>query len=249
MVKDGRERNESRALLPVSRYRLYFRIFILCFRSVHGLPEPIPCVLKEEVMKKACILFVIAAALIFGACTSTSKTVTQAVEPKTVVLVIPAAEVQDTELLETKNALERAGARTIVAAPEAAPVSGMLGGSFTPDITFDAIDAGSAEMIVCIGGNGSFANWENETLIAKVKEFAALGKKVAAICAASGILANAGVLDGIEATCFPYDPIIDLLMAKGALYTDRAVVVSGNVVTGNGPDASAAFGEQLATML
>jgi protease I len=203
---------------------------------------------EEDAMKKACILFVIAVTAL-AACTSVRKAETPKPVGKTAVLVIPAVEVHDTEYLEIRNALEKAGVKLIVAAPEAAPVAGMLGGTFTPDITFDAIDPRSADMIVCVGGNGNLAIWENATLHAKVREFAALGKKVGAICAASGILANAGVLEGIEATCYPWEPIVELLKSKGAVYTDRDVVVSGNIVTGNGPEASAAFGKQLAAML
>lgn len=172
-----------------------------------------------------------------------------AAKAKVAVLVIPSNEVQDTELNETKAALEKAGITVVLAAPAVAPVKGMLGGSFTPDITFSAIDPAKADMIVCIGGNGSMGLYDDAGLRASIQAFQKQGKVVAAICAAPGILANAGVLKGLSATCYPYDPIIKLLKDGGAQYTEKSVVVSGKVVTANGEAASAAFGAQLASML
>lgn len=164
------------------------------------------------------------------------------------VLVIPAKEVQDTELTETKRALEEAGVKVTVAAPTNEPVNGMLGGSFTPDIDIASIDPAKYDLIACIGGMGIFDIWADPVYIEKVQAFYNDGKYVTAICGASGVLANAGVLKGVEATCFPYDPIIQLLKDNGAVYTDKTVVVSGKIITGNGPDASVPFGKALAEL-
>lgn len=167
---------------------------------------------------------------------------------KAAVLVIPAKEVQDLELTATKQALEQAGVKVTIAAPTKNPVTGMLGGTFTPDIDIASIDPSRYDMIVCIGGMGIFDIWSDPVYLEKVQAFHAEGKYVAAICGAAGVLANAGLLKGIEATCFPYDPIITLLKEKGALYTDKTVVVSGKIITGNGPDASVPFGKTLAEL-
>jgi len=196
----------------------------------------------------SCILMVACAVCLMG-CASSGKAAPAAKKAPVAVLTIPADQVHDTEFIEAKKALENAGVKTIVAAPTKAPVKGMLGGTFTPDIAIADIDVKGADMIVCIGGNGNLALYDDLTYRAKVQEFFKAGKFVTAICAAPGILANAGVLNGIQATCFPYDPIVSLLKKNGALYIDQAVVVSGKIVTGNGPDASTKFGEQIASML
>jgi protease I len=169
-------------------------------------------------------------------------------KPKTAVLVIPAKQVQDTELTLTKAALEKAGVKVTVAAPSVAAVSGMLGGSFTPDIAIASIDPSKYELIACIGGMGVFDIWADPVLLEKVQEFNNKGKFVTAICAAAGVLANAGVVSGIKATCYPDDSVISLLKGKGAVYTGDIVTVSGRIVTGNGPDASAPFGQALAKL-
>jgi len=168
---------------------------------------------------------------------------------KQAVLVIPANEVQDLELTATMNALVSAGIKVKLAAPSLASVKGMLGGSYSPDVAIADIDVQHTDLIAVIGGNGSIQLWENKPLISKTQVLAAQGKIVAAICAAPGVLANAGLLKGIPATSFPYEPIIKLLKDKGAQYIDQSVVVSGKIVTANGPDASVPFGKQLAKML
>ncbi len=151
------------------------------------------------------------------------------------VLVIPSSEVQDTELIETKAALENEGILVTVASLEGLLVTGMLGGEFQPDCRISEIVEDEHNLIVCIGGNGSFSLWENEDVISILQDFNKDNKIVAAICAASGILANAGLLENKEATCYPYAPISDLLISKGAIYIDKEVVVSGRIITGNGP--------------
>lgn len=175
------------------------------------------------------------------------KSVPKAQE-KSAILVIPAKDVQDSELSETKNALEAAGVKVTVAAPTLNPVNGMLGGSFTPDIDIASIDPSKYDLIACIGGMGVFDIWNDPVYIEKVQSFHANGKYVTAICGAAGVLANADIVKDVEATCFPYDPIITLLKEKGALYTDKTVVVSGKIITGNGPDASVPFGKALAAL-
>ena len=156
-------------------------------------------------------------------------------------MVIPGADVQDDELTITKTLLENAGIKTVVAGPELKTVNGMLGGSFEPDIAVADANPADYTTIVFIGGNGSFALYEDANIHALIKTFDAQGKIIAAICAAPGILANAGVLEGKEATCYPYEPISTLLTNKGAVYLDKPVVVSDRVITGNGAEASEAF--------
>lgn len=198
---------------------------------------------SNSIMLAAAFVFAIACAPFALADSKPAKNV------KVAVLTIPTDLVHDFEFTEAKNALEAAGVKTIVAAPSVRPVSGMLGGTFNPDIAIADIDVKHADMLVCIGGNGNLALYDDLVYRAKVQEFYKAGKFVTAICAAPGILAGAGVLKGIKATCFPYAPIVNLLKSSGADYIDQDVVVSGKIVTGNGPDASTKFGAQIASML
>lgn len=204
---------------------------------------------QENAMGKISVILLVLCVFLFTGCiTESSK---EPMEPQTreALLIIPSHDVQDDELREAQSALENAGAIVTVASIEGEDVTGMLGGLFTPDIKIsDAIES-DYELVACIGGTGSFDLWENQEIISLVTEFYNHDKTVAAICAAPGILANAGLLNNIEATCFPYEPISDLLTSKGAIYVDREVVISGKIITGNGPDAAKAFGAALAEAL
>ena len=70
---------------------------------------------------------------------------------------------------------------------------------------------------------------------------------LAAICIAPTTLAHAGLLDGVRATAFPDRE--DDLRAHGAVWTGAPVTVDGRIITGNGPEAAADFGEAIAEAL
>ena len=71
------------------------------------------------------------------------------------------------------------------------------------------------------------------------------GKPVGAICIAPCILAKAGVLKGRRATVFPGKEYTDILREGGATVVRAAVVEDGLLVTANGPNAAARFGDAL----
>ena len=80
---------------------------------------------------------------------------------------------------------------------------------------------------------------------AVVDQFAA-GRKVAAICAAPGVvLGQLGLLEGKKATCYPgFEQMLD-----GATYTADLVTVDGNVTTAEGPAAAFPFAYELLAQL
>ncbi len=195
-------------------------------------------------MKKSVFPVIAVLAALFSACATRPPK-----GAKAAVLIIPAKQVQDAELVEAKAALEKTGVRVTIAAPKLSAVDGMLGGSFKPDATIESIQPGEYDLVACIGGMGVFDIMSEPVLLSKIKAFADSGKYVTAICAASGMLANAGVLKGVKATCYPNEGVIQLLKNGGAIYTDETVVVSGKIVTGNGPDAAVPFGKAIAKLL
>jgi protease I len=76
-------------------------------------------------------------------------------------------------------------------------------------------------------------------MVKLVRDMAAGGKVVAAICHAGWMLASAGILKGRTVTGF--FAIRDDLVNAGATYVDREVVVDGNLVTSRTPDDLPAF--------
>jgi protease I len=72
-----------------------------------------------------------------------------------------------------------------------------------------------------------------------VRDAAAAGKPVAAVCHGPWVLCSTPALKGKTATCF--HSIKDDVVNAGAKYVDREVVVDGNVITSRKPDDLPAF--------
>ncbi|MCH7773985.1 MAG: DJ-1/PfpI family protein [Bacteroidetes bacterium] len=101
--------------------------------------------------------------------------------------------------------------------------------------------------IVLIGGKGSKDYWDNEQLHNIVKNFKRAGKIVAAICSAPIILARAGLLSKIPATCWSEDK--NELINLGIEYKDRSIVTENGVVTADGPHSAEQFAETVLNMI
>lgn len=78
-----------------------------------------------------------------------------------------------------------------------------------------------------------------EKVVQFVKRMDDDGKPVASICHGGWLLVSAGIVKGRKATCF--FAIKDDLIAAGANYEDKEVVVDGNLITSRKPDDLPAF--------
>jgi len=133
-----------------------------------------------------------------------------------------------------------------VSVSDSRTVTGSKGIAMESDILIKDADYGKCEMIVLPGGGQGTANLgKNALVVSKVKEFAAAGKWVAAICAAPAVLGQAGVLAGHEATVYPGGE----QQLTGAKVVADKVVVSGNIVTSRGPGTALDFAFALTGIL
>lgn len=114
--------------------------------------------------------------------------------------------------------------------------------TFMADVTKDQADYDSYDGIVLPGGMpGTLNLGEDETVDRVIREFAAKGKLVAAICAAPSVLGLAGLLKGKKATCHPgFEE--KLLEAE---CKEEAVVVDGNIITSRGMGTAIAFASEI----
>ena len=115
------------------------------------------------------------------------------------------------------------------------------------DTEFLNINEMNFTAVVLIGGKGSKDYWDNETLWRIVKNFNASGKVVAAICSAPIILARAGLLLKIPATCWSEDK--NELIKLGINYNDRSVLAEKGVITSDGPRSAEQFAETVLNMI
>ena len=85
----------------------------------------------------------------------------------------------------------------------------------------------------------------NDTVINTVKLAHANNTYIAAICAAPMILGSLGLLQGKEAICYP--GFEDKL--KGAVISDKRVVIDGKIITAAGMGAALDMGLALVSLL
>lgn len=108
-----------------------------------------------------------------------------------------------------------------------------LADALAAEVNYDELDG-----IVLPGGMpGTLHLGADETVSKVIKEFAAAGKLVGAICAAPSVLGAAGILSGKHATCHPgFEEKL-----TGAITHADEVVVDGNIITSRGMGTAIAF--------
>lgn len=157
---------------------------------------------------------------------------------------------EDIEALATRDVLVRAGVRVMLTGIGDDPfVVSSHRLTVSVDTVLDAIKPDVSDVLVFPGGMpGSRHLAEDKQLIALMKSHYAAGGRLAAICAAPGlVLGQLDSLDGMEMTCF--DGFEDALIAKGAHFVKRPAVTSGRIVTGRSAGYSVPFALGIARMI
>lgn len=110
-------------------------------------------------------------------------------------------------------------------------VTGSHGICFKADVKKSQADFSVYDGIILPGGMpGTRHLGADATVVSVIKDFAAQGKLVAAICAAPSVLGQNGLLKGKKATCYPGFESQDF----GADMTQASVVRDGNIITAPG---------------
>jgi protease I len=165
-------------------------------------------------------------------------------------MVIAPERFRDEELELPRAALVSAGHAVTVSSTRPGIAHGMRGASEPVAASLAQMNATDYDALVIVGGAGAPAHlWDSAPLRSLVLAMHGAARPVAAICLAPPVLARAGVLAGKRATTFPDALAIVELKRGGAIYIDQPVVQDGTIVTGSGPDAAAAFGATLTTLL
>lgn len=164
-----------------------------------------------------------------------------------ILMIIAPEDFQDHEYGVARKAFEEAGAAVVAASTRKGTAKGMEGAKVQVAKTLAEVKSVDFEAVVFIGGPGSTVFWDDPAAHAIAREAAAKKKVLGAICLAPVALARAGVLKGKNATVWPDSA--DDLKKMGARYVSKAVVTDGRIVTGNGPDAAAAFAGAIVGLL
>lgn len=160
------------------------------------------------------------------------------------VLIVATDGFEEWELFGPKQILEQSGAEVALAAPKADPIQATVhddpGKTIRPDMAVADAKAGDFEALILPGGLINPDQLRtNAKVIELVREFAALGKPVAAICHGPWLLVEADLLRGRRATGWP--SIRTDLRNAGAIVEDGPVVVDGNIITSRGPEDVGVF--------
>lgn len=162
-------------------------------------------------------------------------------------VLVPLADgCEEIEAVTIIDLLRRAGISVVVAGLKAGIVTASRGVQLMPDVTLDEALHHEYDMVVLPGGMPGAANLKDDArMIALLKKMAAAGKYTAAICAAPMVLAEAGLLEGKQATSYP--GFLDAI--PGVTLSTAAVVQDGNVLTSRGPGTAMDFALALIEVL
>ncbi|MCC8104344.1 MAG: DJ-1/PfpI family protein [Clostridiales bacterium] len=154
---------------------------------------------------------------------------------------------EEIEGLTVVDLLRRAGIEVqMVSIMERTVIHGSHGIEVKADLLFDEIGENAAQLLVLPGGMPGTANLAAHEGLAKLlKEQAAAGRRIAAICAAPTVFGGLGLLEGRTAVCYP--GLEEKL--TGAHVTMNPVEVSGNVTTSRGMGTAIPFGLSLVAQL
>jgi len=147
---------------------------------------------------------------------------------------------EETEAIAPLDLLRRAGVNVMTVSVNGKTVYGGHGIGIEADITLDKMDQTQMDMIVLPGGLGGVASVRASAQAMEALRFAwENGKYVAAICAGPTVLADLGITDGKNITCYPG--------CEGGCGNANAVpgaasVTDGKLITGASAGCAIPFG-------
>ncbi len=154
---------------------------------------------------------------------------------------------EETEAIAPLDLLRRAGVAVQTVGINGKIVTGSHGIGIEADILLAQMDPTDLDAVILPGGLGGVASIRASTEALNAVKFAWDNDKfVAAICAGPTVLADLGITDGRNATCYPgcEDGMGSAVMAENA-----ACVRDGKLITGTSAGCAIPFGLMLVEAL
>jgi len=152
------------------------------------------------------------------------------------------------ELTGPREALDKAGAKTVLVSPKDGEVQGFThydrANKFKVDLPLAKANASDFDALVLPGGviNGDALRVEKRAQ-QFVQEIDRAGKPIAVICHGGWLLISAGLMNGRRITTWP--TLQDDMRNAGADWQDREVIRDRNLVSSRKPDDLPAFNREL----
>ena len=168
------------------------------------------------------------------------------------ILIVATDGFEQSELEVPLERLQDAGADIDIASIEMGYITGWHEDDWGDDIEVDLkisdVKIEDYDALVLPGGqiNPDVLRVDKDA-VALIRDFAATGKPVAAICHAPWLLVEAGLAEGRRLTS--YKSIRTDVANAGADVVDEAVVIDGNIITSRCPDDLEAFCDAIVQML
>ena len=154
---------------------------------------------------------------------------------------------EETEAIAPLDLLRRAGVEVLTVGVTGKTVFGSHNIGIEADITIDQMDLTALEMIILPGGLGGVASARASQPALDALKFAWENDKfVAAICAGPTVLADLGITDGKNATCYPG---CENGMGSANMIPDAACIRDGKLITGTSAGCAIPFGLALVEAL
>ena len=154
---------------------------------------------------------------------------------------------EETEAIAPLDLLRRAGVDVVTVGVNGNVIYGSNRIGVAADISLGEVDLTKLEMVILPGGLGGVASARASQPALDALRFAwENGKFVAAICAGPTVLADLGITDGKNATCYPG---CEGGMGSANMISDAACVRDGNLITGTSAGCAVTFGLALVEAL
>ena len=154
---------------------------------------------------------------------------------------------EETEAIAPLDLLRRAGVEIQTVGLNGKIVYGSHKIGVEADIEIDQMDLTKLEMIILPGGLGGVASIRACQAAMDTIRFAyENGKYTAAICAGPTVLADLGITDNKQATCYPG---CENGMGSAKMAENQASVIDGNLITGTSAGCAIPFGLSLIEVL
>ena len=149
---------------------------------------------------------------------------------------------EETEAIAPLDLLRRAGIAVKTVGLNGPVITGSHGIPVTADMEIADLDVSDAEMVILPGGLGGVASIRAcAPAMEAVKKVWEAGKFTAAICAGPTVLADLGITDGKNATCYPGG---EAGMGNAHIVCEAAVR-DGMLITGTSAGCAVPFGLKL----
>jgi protease I len=149
------------------------------------------------------------------------------------VIIITADNTEDIEFFYPYYRLTEEGYAVDVVTPKGGKFAGKHGLGLNKSVAINDVNPADYALLYIPGGKAPAELRKNDAVISFVKQFAAAGKPIAAICHGPQVLVSADLVRGRQLAAWP--EVAKEIEEAGGTFVDEALVEDGTFITGRKP--------------